>query len=167
MGFSEDLKFFAETITSKKELVQTEEAVKLTFVMPFLQLLGYNIFDPNEVIPEFTADIGTKKGEKVDFAIIHNDKPHILIEVKGLNEVLEAHNTQLYRYFHATSAKFAILTNGIVYQFFSDLDEINKMDAKPFLVLDLENIKEQILIELEKFIRKNMMLTLYYQRLLN
>lgn len=51
--------------------------------MPFISALGYDVFNPTEVIPEFTADVGTKKGEKVDYAIKKDDKIIILIE--GVN----------------------------------------------------------------------------------
>ena len=154
MAFLDDLKLWGEKIKSFRNVLCTEEAVKTALVMPFIQMLGYNIFNPTEVVPEFTADIGIKKGEKVDYAIMKNDEPHILIEVKGPYEILDSHNTQLYRYFNATPAKFAILTNGLIYKFFSDLDEPNKMDSRPFLVIDLENIKDQAITELEKFYKK-------------
>ena len=52
-------------------MLLTEEAAKTALVMPFIQALGYDVFNPSEVIPEYTADVGTKKGEKVDYAICH------------------------------------------------------------------------------------------------
>ena len=124
--------------------------------MPFLSILGYDIFNPEEVTPEFTADIGRKKKEKVDYAIMKDGKPLILIEVKNHSEELDNHTNQLVRYFTVTDAKFAILTNGIEYRFFSDLEEKNKMDDKPFLVIDLENLKEKDIKELEKFKKENL-----------
>jgi len=119
--------------------------------MPFIQSLGYDVFNPLEVIPEFTADIGLKKGEKVDYAIIMNNQPQILVECKWWGENLDVYNSQLFRYFHTTKAKFGLLTNGIVYRFYTDLIEPNKMDEKPFLEFDITNIKEQALNELKKF----------------
>lgn len=95
--------------------------------MPFFSLLGYDVFDPHEFIPEFTADVGIKKGEKVDYAITKDGKPIILIEAKWCGDNLEKHGSQLFRYFGTTSAKFGILTNGIIYKFYTDLDESNKM----------------------------------------
>jgi len=155
MGFSEDIKLWSDKVKSLKDKLQTEEAVKHSLVMPFLQHLGYNVFDPSEVVPEFTADHGIKKGEKVDYAILKDGTPHILIEVKSLSCDLGAvQNGQLYRYFSVTKAKFSILTNGVCYQFYSDLDETNRMDAKPFLIVDLENLREQTITELEKFHKK-------------
>ena len=152
MAFYDDIREWAEKALELKGKVQTEEATKHALVLPFLQILGYNVFDPTEVVPEFTADVpGIKKNEKVDYAIIINDQPTILIEVKPSTEVLKRHSSQLTRYFNVTEAKFAILTNGYQYWFFSDLDSPNKMDSKPFLVFDLENIKEPLVGELEKF----------------
>ena len=113
----------------------TEEATKTSLVLPFIQMLGYDIFDPTEVIPEFTADIGIKKGEKVDYAIMQRGKPAILIECKKYGSNLDEEAvSQLVRYFGVTDAHFGILTDGIVYRFFSDIDQPNVMDLKPFSI---------------------------------
>jgi predicted type IV restriction endonuclease len=120
--------------------------------MPFINALGYNVFDPTEVTPELIADVGTKKGEKVDYAIIINGQPTILFECKWCGSNLDKENaSQLYRYFSVTPARFGVLTNGIVYRFYSDLENQNVMDAKPFLELDLLNIKEPLVEEVKKF----------------
>ena len=133
----------------------TEEATKMSLIMPFFQILGYDVFNPHEFIPEFTADVGIKKGEKVDYALIMNGSPTILVEAKACNEALEKHDSQLFRYFGTSSAKFCILTNGLLYKFFTDLEEKNKMDLTPFLEFDLLNIKENIVNELKKFQKEN------------
>ncbi|MBZ2165819.1 type I restriction endonuclease [Methanobacterium spitsbergense] len=101
--------------------------------MPFIKALGYNIFDPSEVVPEFTADIVGKKGEKVDYAIMSKGNPIILIECKSINDNLDTEkHAQLFRYFMGTEARFGILTNGIIYRFFTDIEKPNTMDSKPF-----------------------------------
>jgi len=151
MDFIDGLKQFAKRVERLKETITTEEATKTSIIMPFFQLLGYDVFDPNEFLPEFTADVGIKKGEKVDYAIIKDGQPVILIEAKWCGDNLEKHDSQLFRYFGTTSAKFAILTNGIRYQFFTDLEEANKMDSRPFLEFDLMNIKQPYVHELKKF----------------
>lgn len=117
--------------------------------------MGYDIFNPEEFIPEFTADVGIKKGEKVDYAILKDDNPVILIEAKWIGESLERHDSQLFRYFGTTSAKFAILTNGRFYRFYTDLEEPNKMDEKPFLEVDILDIKDAQIPELKKFHKDN------------
>ena len=155
MDFQIKLKELVNRIESLRGNVQTEEATKHSFVMPFISLLGYDIFNPNIVIPEFTADIGKKKGEKVDYAIIQEGKPLILIEVKTHTENLDNHDKQLERYFTVTESKFGILTNGIEYRFYSDLDKPNKMDGKPFLVVNLLNLKDRDIKELERFSKEN------------
>ncbi len=134
----------------------TEEATKNALVMPFLNtVLGYDVFDPTEVVPEFTADVGTKKGEKVDYALLKDGKVQMLVECKKYGELLSvAHASQLFRYFVVTQARIAILTNGHQYLFFTDLDAPNKMDEKPFLELDLENIDEHALPALEKLTKQ-------------
>lgn len=140
-----------ERIDQLKDQIQTEEATKNAFIMPFIQALGYDVFNPLEVIPEFIADIGTKKGEKIDYAIIKEGQPTILIECKHWAQVLDIHDGQLLRYFHVSNAKFGVLTNGIEYRFYTDLVEANKMDEKPFLEFKINNIKDVQIEELSKF----------------
>lgn len=132
--------------------VQTEEATKNAFILPFLQILGYDVFNPLEIVPEFTADIGTKEGEKVDYAIMIGGSPMVLIECKQCaNELNVQNESQLLRYFNVTKAKFGILTNGLVYQFYTDLEEPNIMDLKPFLSFDIRDCEKINYSELEKF----------------
>lgn len=151
MRFNEDLKSFAERIIPLKDTISTEEATKMSMIIPFFQLLGYDVFNPSEFCPEYTADVGIKKGEKVDYAILINDQPEILIECKWCGESLTKHGSQLFRYFSTSPAKFAILTNGLTYQFFTDLDEANKMDLTPFLEINIDNLKDAQINELKKF----------------
>lgn len=134
-----------------KDQINTEEATKNAFIMPFLQILGYDIFNPTEVVPEYVADIGTKKGEKVDYVIMKDGEPIVIIECKHWKENADAHNSQLHRYFHVTNARFGIMTNGIIYNFFTDLEKPNIMDNKPFLSIDLSNLKDSTIRELVKF----------------
>jgi len=139
-------------IEKQKDHIGTEEATKNAFIMPFINALGYDIFNPLEVIPEFTADVGSKKGEKVDYAIKKGDDVIILIECKWSGDSLSKDNAaQLKRYFHVTDARFGILTNGIVYKFYSDLDQPNKMDTKPFFEVDLTDFESHQIKELKKF----------------
>ncbi|MEY8234680.1 type I restriction endonuclease [Lachnospiraceae bacterium 66-29] len=152
MDFTEKITQFSQRVEKIKNTLTTEEATKTSLVLPFFHLLGYDVFNPLEFVPEYTADTGTKKGEKVDYAIMQNNDPIIIIEVKTVNTELNAkHLNQLFRYFTVTKARFGILTNGIVYRFFSDLEEANKMDLMPFLEIDLLNLKSHSIIELAKF----------------
>lgn len=152
MDFSEELKNFSTRILETKNHIITEEATKTSMILPFFQLLGYDVFNPIEFVPEYTADVGIKKGEKVDYAIIINNEPAILVEAKSANTELTAkHINQLIRYFTVTKAKFGILTNGIIYQFFSDLEENNKMDAVPFLEFNLLDLRKDTISELKRF----------------
>lgn len=132
--------------------IQTEEACKNAFIMPFLSALGYDVFNPEEVVPEFTADVGIKKGEKVDYAIRKDGKVIILVECKWNGKGLTLENaSQLFRYFSVTDARCAILTNGLTYQFYTDIDEPNKMDRHPFFVFNLQDFSEAHVDELKKF----------------
>lgn len=152
MDFADQISTLAQRVVKLRDSIQTEEACKNAFVMPFLKALGYDVFNPEIVVPEFTADVGTKKGEKVDYAIRVGDKIAMLVECKGCGADLNTkHTSQLYRYFSVTEARFSILTNGIVYWFYSDLEQPNKMDAKPFFEFDLLDYRPNQVEELKKF----------------
>lgn len=151
MDFKDEIKQLAERVAKMKDKILTEEATKNAFIMPFINSLGYDVFNPLEVVPEFIADIGIKKGEKVDYAILKDDKPVILIECKHWSADLDPHNSQLFRYFHTTTAKFGILTNGIVFRFYTDLIEQNKMDDKPFFEFRIDDIKDMQIEKLKEF----------------
>ncbi|MFV5688228.1 type I restriction endonuclease [Flavobacterium sp. ZT3R25] len=154
MDLKDQIKVIADR-TKHKDQIQTEEATKNAFVMPFLQSLGYDVFNPLEVVPEFIADIGIKKGEKIDYAIFKDGNPTILVECKHWAQNLNIHDGQLLRYFHVSKAKFGILTNGIVYRFYSDLVSPNKMDEKPFLEFNIIDVKDNQIEELKKFHKTN------------
>ncbi|MFJ8892964.1 type I restriction endonuclease [Leifsonia sp. NPDC102414] len=152
MDFAEVLAALALKVRNQRDAIQTEEATKNAFIMPFISnVLGYDVFNPLEVVPEFTADVGIKKGEKIDYAIMRDGEVQMLIECKKSNESLKIENaSQLYRYFAVTNARIAVLTNGETYHFYTDLDAPNRMDAKPFLVLDLLDVDETLIPELRK-----------------
>ncbi len=151
MEFKDQVKQLGERILKLKDNISTEEATKTALVLPMLQILGYDVFNPLEVVPEFTCDIGIKKGEKIDYAILENGSPLMLIECKHWNKNLNLHESQLIRYFQASHAKFGILTNGISYRFYTDLARQNVMDEKPFLDINITALKENEIDELKKF----------------
>jgi hypothetical protein len=152
MEFVERLSALSAKAAQQASSIQTEEATKNALVMPFIHhVLGYDVFNPTEVIPEYVCDIGTKKGEKIDYAILKSGDIQMLIECKKVGDPLNInHASQLFRYFHVTSARVAILTNGRQYKFFTDLDAPNKMDERPFMELDLLDIDEHFVPELLK-----------------
>lgn len=152
MDFIDQLRLLSSRIAATRSMVQTEEATKTAMIMPLIQALGYNVFDPTEVTPELIADIGTKKGEKVDYAILRDGQPVMLFECKKAGAELSVNNAgQLFRYFHVTAARFGVLTNGIVYRFFTDLEQPNKMDETPFFEFNILEFKERDVEELKKF----------------
>ncbi|MFA6260368.1 MAG: type I restriction endonuclease [Bacteroidia bacterium] len=151
MDFKDQIKQLSERVSKLKDSIQTEEATKNAFIMPFIRALGYDVFNPHEVVPEFISDIGLKKGEKIDYAIFKDGDPILLVECKHWQENLDLHDGQLLRYFHVSKAKFSLLTNGIVYRFYSDLEEKNKMDEKPFLEFNISEIRDNNIEELKKF----------------
>lgn len=151
MDFKDQIKQLGERVLNLKDQINTEEATKNAFIMPFLNALGYDVFNPLEVVPEYVTDIGTKKGEKIDYAIFQNGQPIILIECKHWNQNLNLHDGQLLRYFHVSKAKFGLLTNGIEYRFYSDLDAPNIMDEKPFISFNITDMKDAMVDEIKKF----------------
>ena len=155
MEFTEAIKQLSERILMLKDTISTEESTKMSLIVPMFQILGYDVFNPLEFCPEYISDVGIKKGEKVDYAILENGQPTILIECKSCSETLDKHSSQLFRYFGTSPAKFGILTNGIVYRFYTDLEEANKMDLVPFLELNMLNLKESSINELKKFCKEN------------
>ena len=152
MEFADAVAQMGKKVESLRDSITTEEATKNAFIMPFIgSVLGYDVFNPNEVIPEFTADVGVKRGEKVDYALVLDGQVQIIIECKKVGTQLSLENaSQLYRYFACTHARIGVLTNGQVWNFYMDLDEPNKMDSKPFLILDLLDIDKLTLPELQK-----------------
>lgn len=156
MDFIDEIRTLAARIPKQLPHIQTEEATKSAFVMPFINALGYNVFDPLEVIPELTADVGIKKGEKVDYAITKDGKIIMLFECKWCGADLDKITpSQLFRYFMVTDARIGVLTNGVIYQFYTDLESPNKMDTKPFLVFDMRNIQEPLVSELKKLSKQS------------
>ena len=152
MDFIDRIRELGSRIPDRLQHIQTEEATKIAFIQPFIRALGYDVNDPTEVVPELTADIEEKKGEKVDYAIFKDGRPIILIECKWSGINLDRVDAgQLRRYFSVTESRLGILTNGVVYRFFSDLEKPNIMDSKAFLELDLLDIKEPLVDELKKF----------------
>jgi hypothetical protein len=152
MDFIDRIRDLATRIPKQRDIIQTEEATKNAFIMPFISALGYDVFNPAEVTPELNADIGLKKGEKVDYAILKDGKPILLFECKHhAADLSKVHASQLYRYFSVTDARFGVLTNGVVYWFYTDLEAPNKMDNKPFFEFNLLEFKESSVEELKKF----------------
>ena len=155
MDFKDSIFQLAERVSALKESIQTEEATKNAFIMPFIQTLGYDVFNPLEVVPEMDCDIAKKKGEKIDYAIMKDGVPIMLIECKHWKQDLNLHDNQLKRYYVASKAKFGVLTNGIVYRFYADLIKEIIMDDVPFLEINLEKIRETQIEEVKKFCKEN------------
>lgn len=155
MELKESLKQLAERAAKLKDNLLTEEATKNALIMPFIQALGYDVFNPLEVVPEMDCDLTKKKGEKIDYAIMRDGEPIIVIECKHWQQPLDLHKAQLSRYYVATKAKFGLLTNGIQYRFYTDLVQTNLMDEIPFLDFSIENIRDLHIESLKKFSKEN------------
>ncbi|HAT4315824.1 type I restriction enzyme HsdR N-terminal domain-containing protein [Clostridium perfringens] len=156
MAFKDDIQKLSVQVKERKEYITNEEMTKQALIIPFIQILGFDVFNPIEIRPEYSADFGIKKGEKVDYALFKENEPIIFIEAKSVNENLNNHDAQLARYFNSTKeVKLAILTNGVEYKFFTDLNANNVMDDTPFLNINLLEIKESDIESLNKLRKEN------------
>lgn len=151
MDFKDTIMQLADRIAKQKDAITTEEGTKNAFIMPMIASLGYDIFNPFEVVPEMDCDLIKKKGEKIDYAIMKDDSPILLIECKHCNQNLNLHDTQLQKYFVASNARFGVLTNGIEYRFYTDLEKVNLMDGKPFLIVNMLDLSDNDIEQLKKF----------------
>lgn len=173
MAFDEDFKKYLSKVKKMEQNLNdlAEEQTKNALIMPFFSILGYDVFDTDEFMPEFVCDVATKKGEKVDYAILKDGEPVIIIEAKRAGMKLQKQQQgQLFRYFSTNRCRVAILTNGITYQFFSDLNSANIMDDEPFLSFNLLEDDPSIYISSikqfhkEKFDIKNVISKAVYQK---
>ena len=151
MDFKDTILQLAERIEKQRTGISTEEATKNAFIMPMIAALGYDVFNPFEVVPELDCDLIKKKGEKIDYAIQKDGETILLVECKHCAQDLNLHDTQLKKYFVASNARFGVLTNGIEYRFYTDLERQNIMDDKPFLVVDMLNLSDNEIEQLKKF----------------
>lgn len=151
MNLKETLEMLNKVVDDNKELINNEESTKQFLILPFLRGLGYDTYSPQEVTPEFTADFYKKK-EKVDYAISINGEPKIFVEAKSMNTMINKNAPQLSRYFSTfPSVRLGILTNGIEYHFFTDLNDTNIMDSKPFFIFNITEYSEDDFDNLIKF----------------
>ena len=152
MSLFDTLNGIADTIKQQRHLINSEAETVHVSVYPFIQALGYKPFNLNDVKPQFTADPRPSGGERVDYAIMLEGKPIILIEAKSANiSLTENHWRQLHDYFNAEEVRIGVLTNGLQYRFYSDLKKRNIMDSEPFLVLDMLQLDKRLITEIEGF----------------
>ncbi len=141
MSFADTLNRHAEQVRARLPHIKGEEATKQALIIPLLQLLGYDVFDPREVKPEYTADFAVKRAgqlEKIDYAICNDGMPVLFVECKSHDQPLEDHTGQLARYFNATpSVRIAVIVNGVRMRVYTDLQQPNVMDRNPWLEIDL------------------------------
>lgn len=150
MDFKDQLAQLSDKIAKQKDNIATEEATKTSFIMPMIAALGYDVFNPFEVVPEMDCDL-TKRGDKIDYAIMKDNAPILLIECKQCKQNLDLHSTQLAKYYAASNARFGVLTNGIEYRFYADLEKKNILDEKPFLAVNMLDLSDTDIEQLKKF----------------
>lgn len=141
--FRASLVSFAERIQRVREHVKNEEATKVSLILSFIGLLGYDILDPTEVAAEHASDFSEKYKNRVDYAILRDLKPVIAVECKCLGNGKKDDRGQLKAYFNASkTVKLGILTDGVLYEFFIDSQERNMMDDDPFLFINFGDFQK-------------------------
>lgn len=148
MSLFDALSLIAEQITQHRELMNKSEAtVEQVSVMPFIDALGYDSQNPAEVRKQYAI----LNWDAVDFAVLRNNEPIMVIEAKKSSEALTKHWKQLFQYFNADKARVGILTNGIEYRFYIDSVKQNIMDDEPSLTINLENLDKVAVAQLDGF----------------
>lgn len=151
VAFKDDFQNLVVQILQRKAYIMNEEMTKQSMIMPFVKTLGYDVYDPLEVRPEYSAGFAKNK-EKVDYAVFKDGKVVMFIEAKPTFDTLTNHDPQLSKYFNSTpEAKVAVITNGIRYKFFTDLAQPNIMDSSPFFEIDCENFVESDIDTVQRF----------------
>ncbi len=152
MSLFDSLSKISEQIQRQRHLITSEQDTILVSVQPFIRALGYDLQNLAEVKSEYSADAKSYGGERVDYALLRDGAPMVFIEAKSIDVKLnETHWKQLHNYYNARDARFGVLTNGIEYRFYADLDKSNIMDKQPFMTIDMQDLDKRLVIELEGF----------------
>ena len=152
MDFIDQLEELSDKISEQFERAKTEEATKTGLIIPFIRTLGYDDSNLSEVMPEYTCDFAEKQGKKVDYAIMKYGKPFMIFECKSAHDDLQdKHAAQLFHYFSVTDVRFAVLTNGVVYKFYTDLEKPHIMDGKPFLEINMRDVDDTLVENLRGY----------------
>lgn len=156
-NFISRLQSHIEHVKRVGEHCSTEETTKQALILPLLDILGFNPYDPTKVLAEFAADFpGVKATERVDYALYCNGQPVMFIEAKPYVANLTNHAPQLSRYFNSSlGVTIGAITNGKEWRFFTDLINTNVMDEKPFLTVDFTKHKAEELVQLAEFKHDN------------
>lgn len=146
--FKNRLLSHARTAADRAGRAQSEEATKQFLIIPFLQLLGYDPLDPDEIIPEADASFSDKFKNRVDYAISKEGVPVIAVEAKKVGSLSTANRGELKGYYNAIpTVKLGILTEGLIYQLYSDTEDENLMDDAPFAVVDLTQVAQEQIVD--------------------
>lgn len=152
MDLVTELRSVAVDVLSKRQFAKNEAQTRSYLIDPFMRALGFEPNEPNDVEQEFTADF-VANNRKVDYALKKNGSPIIFVEFKPATTKLSyEHTKQLQQYISTKlNVRFGILTNGLEYSFFADIDNPNVMDDEPFLVVDIRNFDDGFARELVCF----------------
>lgn len=152
----EQLKQFINEKRNEKLISLDEAATKQSIVLRLLSILGWNIYDIDEVNPEYS--IG---GKSVDYSLRINGKNKVFIEVKRIKEELENHQEQLLSYAFREGISLAVLTNGISWWFYLPLQPGSDWERRKFLTINIiqQKNKDEIVTNFIKILLRNNILS--------
>ena len=139
-----------EILATHPGIANSEAQTKTTLIEPLLQCLGYVPRDPEQV----TLEVPTEVGGKIDYVLTGEANTKIAVEAKrrGVN-LSEKEINQLRSYFTFSEAVAGVLTNGVDYWLFTDLDKTNVMDAAPYNRVDVNHLTDNDIHHLETLTR--------------
>ena len=153
MEFHNYIYTLSDRVLKNKDRCLTEEATKTSLILPFFTALGYDTSDPRIVIPEVKCAI--RGAERIDYVLASDGAYLMLVECKHWRENLDNHVNQIEQYYHAGLRNFGtrigVLTNGIEWRFFADIEKQNMMDAEPFFVFDISMPTYNAISQLKMF----------------
>ena len=135
------LSAFSSRVRDVAPKCDSEATTKSYLIVPYLdEILGYNPHNPDHCVPEYSADV-KGSGDKVDYALLHNDKPIIIVEAKSIGSIQTNHATpgQLNGYFVGCDADFAALTDGLIWNWYRAKPNHFQLEATPFLSHDVRS----------------------------
>lgn len=123
---------FIESLKYDRRIISFDEAaIKQSVVLKLLNLLGWDIFNTDEVTPEYQV-----RERKVDYALRINNRAKVFIEVKSIHEDLNDHQEQLLDYCFGEGVGLAVLTNGRSWWFYLPLHE-GSWEQRKFYTIDI------------------------------
>ncbi|WP_420265555.1 two-CW domain-containing protein [Candidatus Magnetominusculus dajiuhuensis] len=152
---AEKIKALSGEIRQRYDFVKNKESTEIALILPFIKSLGYDVFDPSEVVPHYSIAVDHQQSVTVDYALLRDGHAEIIIECKHWGMNLDMERNSLRETFPLSQAKIAILTNGIIYRFFTDSETEHQLDKAPFFEFSILEVSDTAMETLDKFVKQN------------